>query len=64
MVLTNFVHFPKCRGHILAGYLVWLAIYFWKVPLNCFTQCLQQCKMCNAITNMTRDHQEGLMSKG
>ena len=21
--------------------------------LNCFTQCLQQCKMCNAIPNMT-----------
>ena len=26
MVPTNFVHFLKCRGHILTGYLVWLAI--------------------------------------
>ena len=26
MVPTNFVHFPKCKRHILAGYLVLLAI--------------------------------------
>ena len=25
-VPTNFVHFPQCRRHILAGYLGWLAI--------------------------------------
>ena len=36
-----------------------------KVPLNCFRQCLQQCKMCNAIPYKTCRHQEGLMtSKG
>ena len=26
MVPKNFVHFPKCGRHILAGYLAWLAI--------------------------------------
>ena len=36
-----------------------------KVPLNCFTQCLQQRKMCSAIPTKACHHQEGLMmSKG
>ena len=36
-----------------------------RVPSNCFTQCLQQCKMRNTIPNKTCHHQEGLMvSKG
>ena len=32
-----------------------------KVPLNCFTQCLQQRKMCSAIPTKACHHQEGLM---
>ena len=37
MVPTNFVHFPKCRRHIPAGYLEWLFnthSTLPKVPLN------------------------------
>ena len=51
-VSTNFVLFHKCRRHILARYFAWLNTHamLQKVPLNCFTQCLQQCKMCNART--------------
>ena len=54
MVPTNFVNFPKCkrRQFQLDIQRCWQLTHaiLPKVPLNCFKQCLRQCKMCNART--------------
>ena len=68
MVPTSFVHFPKCRRHVLAGYLVWLAIQH-----TCYTpestfELLHTLftAMQNVQCHPEHDipHQEGLVSKG
>ena len=54
MVPTNFVNFPSVKDvssswiFSVAGNLTHAILP--KVPLNCFKQCLQQCKLCNART--------------